>query len=803
MNKSISPWEVVRKIEEVTQNQKYVSADVLSDGELEFAVRNPLLFFAISSTRITLTYRVIAAMREVFEENGRTSIDIPVGAYEALRVRFDTKTFSKTSLYGLFASGSNNTGILTYEDFLEIEKKTTEEYNNIAPNEMKLPTIHHIYVPIAPADSLKQELQMVVKAAKHEETFHKRATGRTLESLGRERGVTRERARQMVSKPRILVENWLNKRKTEIIAHLGGPLIDGAKAKEYFGAKYWDSIKYTVRYKEPGCCDWEYIEHLDTICGEAGMGETIESLFVNAAEFHRNYNDLKKELVQELPVTEDMVDKYMESKKYHVYVGKVYDHKLNVKESIVEAALVYDGIIKVTDDEKLTMFAKFLTDNFGLKISTNRSLMTRIQDVLIMSDSATYVHPSTIKRSARLEEEVKNYLNSIDSDRCSYDAAFSVLSDEAKNEANVHTVHTLHSYIKRNESEIGLTPLRYYICHPEIKDKKSAAYFKPFADWLKEEGPKTEAEIMNRFDGWTNWYPKYAMLYYPEIVQWGNGMFANVETFHCNFDGVESILEDATKNKLHYTNSSLLYEMMRKRAPGFFKPDENGRAVETENQMFHVLRNRFKNDERYSFCKPHIRRGKYSDFSTEQLIGEIVGKYDKVDKEFIYKSAEKYYGPRNSSLCLAIQKYLSDYVRIGASTYIKPDKFVVTQEMMDAVDALIARNIDTEHKYVIASQISEFEGLPEASFEWNSWTICAVAKKSGKYNVLFEKRNSRKNTAVITEGIEFKTQERFAAYLVENVYKGELDNAPVNKFLRSMGVFPQAINAKKIIAMAM
>ena len=91
MNKSISPWEVVRKIEEVTQNQKYVSADVLSDGELEFAVRNPLLFFAISSTRITLTYRVIAAMREVFEENGRTSIDIPVGAYEALRVRFDTK----------------------------------------------------------------------------------------------------------------------------------------------------------------------------------------------------------------------------------------------------------------------------------------------------------------------------------------------------------------------------------------------------------------------------------------------------------------------------------------------------------------------------------------------------------------------------------------------------------------------------------------------------------------------------------------------------------------------------------------
>ena len=212
MNKSISPWEVVRKIEEVTQNQKYVSADVLSDGELEFAVRNPLLFFAISSTRITLTHRVIASMREVFEENGRTSIDIPVGAYEALRVRFDTKTFSKTSLYGLFASGSNNTGILTYEDFLEIEKKTTEEYNNIAPNEMKLPTIHHIYVPITPADSLKQELQMVVKAAKHEETFHKRATGRTLESLGRERGVTRERARQMVSKPRILVENWLDRK---------------------------------------------------------------------------------------------------------------------------------------------------------------------------------------------------------------------------------------------------------------------------------------------------------------------------------------------------------------------------------------------------------------------------------------------------------------------------------------------------------------------------------------------------------------------------------------------------------------
>lgn len=803
MNKSISPWEIVEKIEGKMQTQKYVSADTFTNGELEFVALNPLLFFAISSTRITLTHRVISAMREVFEENGGTSIDIPVGAYEALRVRFETKTFSKTSLYGLFASNTNNTGILTYEDFIEIEKKTTEEYNKIAPNDMKLPTIHHIYVPIAPADSLKQELQMVVTAAKHEETFHKRATGRTLESLGRERGVTRERARQIVSKPRILVENWLNKRKTEIMDYLGGPIIDGEKAKEYFGEKYWDSIKYTVRYKEPGCCDWEYIEPLDTICGEAGIGEAMEEIVQQAAKSNRNYEELKNELVNEFPVTDDMVDRYIESKKYHIYVGKLYDHKLNVKESIVEASLVYDGIIKVTDDEKLTLFAKFLTENYGLKISTNRSLMTRVQDVLIMSDSATYVHPNTIKRSVKLEEEVKNYLNSINSDRCSYDAAFSALSSEAKDEANVHTVHTLHSYIKRNENEIGLTPLRYYVCHPETKDKKSAAYFKPFAEWLKAEGPKTEAEIINKFEGWTSWYPKYAMLYYPEIVQWGNGTFANVETFKCNFDGVENILEDATKNRLHYTNSSILYEMMKKRAPGFFKPDENGRVIETESQMFHVLRNKFKDDERYSFCKPHIRRGKYAEFSTEQLIGEVVSKYDVVDKEFIYKSAEKYYGSRNSSLCLAIQKFLSSYVRVGASTYMKPDKFVVTQETMDAVDALIEKNIDKEYKYVIASQINGIEGLPDVPFEWNSWTLCAVAKMSGKYNVLFEKRNSRKNTAVITDGMNFKTQEQFASYLVENVYQGELENSPVNKFLKSTGIFPQAINAKKIIAMVM
>ena len=79
------------------------------------------------------------------------------------------------------------------------------------------------------------------------------------------------------------------------------------------------------------------------------------------------------------------------------------------------------------------------------------------------------------------------------------------------------------------EKELDLISLRYYICKKETKELQSKGFFAKFADYLLEKKVPVEIdEILSNFDGWSEMYLKYSMLYFPEIVQWSKNTYFNL-----------------------------------------------------------------------------------------------------------------------------------------------------------------------------------------------------------------------------------------------------------------------------------
>ena len=97
----------------------------LSSEEIDLIYENPSIFFQASKSRIVLVHWICKYIREVFEKYNFSDIDISTESYEYVRTKFNTKAFNRVEFCNLF--GCNKTDTLSYEDFIEYEKKYIEE----------------------------------------------------------------------------------------------------------------------------------------------------------------------------------------------------------------------------------------------------------------------------------------------------------------------------------------------------------------------------------------------------------------------------------------------------------------------------------------------------------------------------------------------------------------------------------------------------------------------------------------------------------------------------------------------------
>lgn len=803
--KRIKNESIVKLISALEEKYKDSSEFVLissitnSPDEVEYILNNTDLFFAASKSRIILTHWLCEEVRQIYEQVNYDSIDLANEAYEKLRKHFHTKAFNKAEFLKIFNSEKKT--ILSYEEFLKIEQRIVNTYNNIVPNDMKLSTINHIYVTKKDEQiDLIKEFEEFLPKQRQEEILYERACGVTLDVIGEKFEITRERARQIEIKPKALIERWMDSRHKEIINAVNGNiLLIPEKAVEFFGERKWTILKYAAKNNKNKFSDWHYIKELDTICYGSELYNTIFKELEKASKTNKSVSDVTNDIKEKYSFfTEKILREFCSNSNFHIYDEKIYDGKLNIGESIIIAAEnKYSDGIDIGNKETLTDFADYLNKTFKLNVKPDRALTARIQDLLIMSDNTVYKSQKFINSTKELDDLIKNYINSLEDDRTTYQQMYDNLPKDILKKNGINTYSGLHGYIKKHEDNLGIISLRYYVCKKETKELLSSGFFIKLTNWLKEKNrPVPLDEILQEFDGWTEMYPKYAMLYFPQIVQWEKNVYLNLDIINTSKEFIniaKNTIKESIDNDLKYTNIYIIYKKLSPVLEKYFTD-----ITLDENKLYHILKYHLNDD--FVFTKPHIvsKELNVKEFTTEDLINSIIGNGHSVLKSDISDGINKYYGEKNSSLALALQKVLKDFIRIEPNKYFRKSKIKLSKKNISEIENFVEKHLVND-KYLVAEKLSDFSELPKTNFKWTSWGLCEIIRLySNKFDVLSKRNNIMVNTMVIVKKDEFKTKESLLTYILNNEYKGNHSEEAVAKFVKDLGMFSNSSAIKDV-----
>lgn len=784
--------------EDYKTNQTFVSLNKIGKKDyFSLMEKNPDIFYFTSKSRVVLVRWICAILRHMFETFGYNDINITAEGYDEIRNTLNTRALNRETLCTLFEC-SKGSPLLTYQQFLVCETRYFESYNKYAAKK-----IEPQRSKTAVKADITNEFKGIVCSKRELEVMKARANGMTLDEVGERLGVTRERARQIECKPRQKIRRWLEVRANEILSKLCvNGVVDETKAVNTFGREKWTIIKYAIT-AEKGNYTWHYIKSLDKVIHDKeGLFEETAN---NALGEIEKENGTIKDFVQKVKnagysfFDEQMAQSYISGKKFHTFGANICEGKMTIgKAAIIVANKHFPKGICMTNPDELKKFSKVLNEKYDMHTKPDRALQTRVQDVLTMCAKATYCAPSQIEiDEALLSKIIKFIKNKVNQDRIPYVALYSVFEkDLIKN--GINNQYALHGILKRIEKREGIICLKHYVCHNDTGSTLSKDYFDSFAKWLEthEEG-KSLKEIQKHFKGWDTATVKCAMNYYEEIVQWDTDYYRNLRTIKTTppeRKKLKDILKAVTNNPFKYSSSYILYDRVKKELPKFL--ENNG--IKGEKQLYYVAQYLFSSH--YVFRRPHITADTArTTFSTEELVKLVAGTKARINKQEISAQLSTLYGNKNSSLSLALQRHLSNYIRIGTYDYYRKDKIKFSAEEVAAINDFIKNHMILK-KVLLPNQIKDFSELPSIPCGWNAWVLCEVVDLLGFDYHKIDRRNtpSQSSMAIILDkSLDFETKDEVFVWLIQNDYNEKRDKSEF-QYAKGTGIFHTNLTSEEI-----
>lgn len=784
------------------QNGTYVSlhqtsgAKDISYEETNLIFNNPLIFFPASKSRVVLVTWICKHVREIFEKYEFSDIEIPTESYEIIRQKFNTKAFNRHEFCRLF--GCEKKTLLSYDEFIELEKTYIDEYNKAVSDENKLSSITHISIKKnQPKPNLGKEFLNIIKDEKSKEILLLRNMGQTLDEVGSRMKLTRERVRQIESKPKMLIVRWMNGNLNDIKNSLCDEIVlNDKKAAKVFTSEGLEILKYSLNTVDLEDNSWVYLKPIDlVICDEKReLVNLLNGLLEEMKEKEENNLNDFVEILHDSGYaffTKDLAAKYLKENGFNTFDDEVHFGKMTIAKAVVLTAQeLPDKKIKITSKKELEDFAKLINSNYNLKVKADRALSTRVQDILVMVDKATYSPAKYVDISKELLDKITDYIQNMKDDRISYSALFDIFKDDLIKNSTVNNHYALHGALKYNEENQNYLCLRYYVCKQEIENIKSKSYFEKLPALLMEKGALTSAQIVKAIPEWNNMYIKYAMLYYPEVVRWKEDLYINLNNLKITEEEKTkfiAIVRELLNNKYKYTSSYILFEKVSEKIPAIIKNNN----IDDEKQIYYIAQYYLSSE--FKFRKPHIiDNEKIGDtFTTDDLVRLIAGRTKIVDKKELTEDLISYYGNKNSSLSLSLQRVLADYVRIGKNLYIAKNKLKLTEEEKSTLISCLDNNA-IQGEVIIPESIHDYSAFPDLGFKWNSWAICGVVNEIdlGYRKVVGASNISiHSNTPIVKNDSTLKTKEEVLKWIIENEYKGEKTRENILRYFRNMDVY--------------
>jgi hypothetical protein len=573
---------------------------------------------------------------------------------------------------------------------------------------------------------IQNEFKHIFKTKRDESIIKLRATGATLETVGKEYGITRERVRQLERKVLAKFENFVRRIRPNNILQAftqSDTVLTTEQIKNYLGelssfyiyclkkgnskkALWSDKLKSFII----GDRKWyeklsEYIDRLPDMFEVSDLELHISNALA-IYDIHINHN-----MALELILTE------------YKLIGNFYSKKEIKKTDVYLAVLerYYPHGIKLFDDFEMMRFRSYANDLFGdIKISeNNRALCARIADITILCDRGKYILPSRIRFDDEILDEIYQFI--VGSKRNVI--MFGELFERFKAELLEKTSIDNHFYLQ------GVLKYKYannffFTKDTLIKDINSEQDIQLLiAEFIKKQGRiVTKEEVREEFLGITEAVLFAAIVNNPNVLLWDFGKYLHAE---------QLVVDDAIKGRLKkllvdYTAQGPI--SVRKIYNDIYTLENDFLIVnniEGYIALYSVFNFLFPDD--YEFNRPYIslKGSKATTFNT--VIREYLSSFDDISISD-FKDYIKSMSTGNISVSSKLLDDISDeFIRVDSDLLFKKDRLNLSKDIIESIEKTTLALIGSTG-YLVVKKMLDYMFYPDIGVKWTPFLLVSMVK---------------------------------------------------------------------------
>lgn len=593
----------------------------------------------------------------------------------------------------------------------------------------------------------------------------KRAEGLTLDTIGKELNITRERVRQLESKFFYLFDKLIIKHNIPylILSQTESDYLITIDDINSFVVNHSDVLTYCLKnnsYKDikwaqeinrfiVGECEWfdnliKYInKNIADLVPKESFNQNIEQLY--------DYCNHK--------IDRNLINTILNN--HYTLQGEVYTkHKISKSQMYKEVLKYYPDGICIYDKKTVDTFRKLVKDAFGdIDLSDNdRAIQARIADIAVLCGRGKYILPEYIYIDEGLLHKI--YLYIVNNKRSSI--MFMEIYNKFKTSlkaAKIDNHYFLQGILKYKYNN-SFTFAKDYL----IKNNKTETNIKDeIEDFIRiQKSIVDKKTIKNQFSGITDSVILNATANNPHILQWGFGQYIHIEELHLS-------PQDRTrfKNYLdHYISSGAvsaarIFEEVYPKENQFFAKNQ----IENHHAFFSLLQHFFGGE--YEFSSPYIAPLGAKNLTFMGLVREYISDYDRLSLSELKEYVDQL---RSGNIVFsALLEEISDsFIRAGEDLLIRKDALPITPEVMEEIHQLLLTEMEGRG-FIAAAKLDNFLFYPPVGISWNPYLLVSLIKYfSNKMIILSISKDYRYlNEIIIESSLNIIDQDELIKYALE------------------------------------
>ena len=545
-----------------------------------------------------------------------------------------------------------------------------------------------------------------------------RAKGDTLEEIGKNFGVTRERVRQIEAKS----VGKFNKYRSDVnkIFYFLHALTNGKSFLTLDDAKnFLDTADAEML--------WFFITKINLSISIFHFDEEINAV-VFADENELDENELIKNLPEiiEEKIFEETINNLAREKNYPVELIKVKLSKIYKRTGKIfhrgSLTLTFKcGYVlkerfpsgyKIADEVSYLRFVRYLKEIFDENPPVNqRAFESIIGRIGFLCDRGKYIHPDFVHVPSEIIERVKNFIDASDRTAIFYKEIFETLKDFF-----VDTQITNHYFL---QGAIKLYNLPYTLRKDYLTKSDEIDMGKEFDNFVAERGEVSAQEIKDNFVSFKDFNIAFLVGRCPEVIRIGDGILIHSTHLNLHEEDFEPIKKFLRKNCSTPINSRILFDLFFERFSDFMARNE----IQNHNKLFGILQYMFRDE--FNFSRPYISTADIKDINNKKVLLHLLESMEEIEIEDLIGICEEN-GIHYVARTYLIDSLHPDFVRVDEFTLMRPESIGVTDEIISAVVESIQSDIERNGGWQAAQTFEDYEWLPQLETLWNSFLLESV-----------------------------------------------------------------------------